>query len=503
MSLSYKRLRVMTRDDIERTYPLIIQWVKSPSLALLTDEFAFTTSNWPSERSHELGYFHDMTARHTSDEKYWPNDVDQESHDAIVAYIHTLGLSAEGTKAMVDAFEWKRKNVSSAEAVFTAGTVAEKNRHYAVAATAVLVSLCKHITTLHLGGISCQYSGVPEWEYFIKSNYGLLPKAARGLQHLKRVEFPTPSWDTDPLCHGNDRCSRVDILEYLRGFHRLPAIESLIMNGVEEYQSWRALFPPATSSLTTIRLTRVNIPSETLATIIRVPRRLEEFTLTVGGLSTLDGGSAVVYPKTLGKCLLAHKDTLRVLDLDFETYSTALEDEDKQDLEELVFYDGGEEERYAQDKDIYFDMDVEASTTGGGPLFPEDLPDTRTYGRTIGSLHDFSALRRLSISVNALLGRCVSEVRGKELVKFWDQPPFQLIDALPSGLEFFCLYEYRKGANAELDEHVAEFMEKKGERLPQLREVRGVDEGVESVREEKDLDHMYRLPKAELGWVEA
>ncbi|KAK3689705.1 hypothetical protein B0T22DRAFT_514364 [Podospora appendiculata] len=400
--------------------------------------------------------------RHTADDKYWPNDVDQEPHDAIVTYVHNLGISAEGTKAMVDAFEWKRKYVSSAEAVFSVGIVAEKNRHYAAAATAVLASLCNNITTLHLGGISYRYSGVVEWECFIKSNYGLLPEAARGLQRLKRVEFPTPSWDTDLLYQGDDRCSCVDFLEYIRGFHRLPEIETLTMNGVQEWQSWRALFPPATSNLTTSRLTRVMIPSDMLATIIRIPLRLDEFTLTDVGLRRLDGGSAMVHPKTLGKCLLAHKDTLRVLDLDLGSFSTRLEEEDRRDLEEIKLWDGGEEERYAADKDVYFDMDIQVSTTGGGPLFPEDLPDTRTYGRTIGSFHDFSALRRLNISVNTFLGPCVSEVWDNKSVNYWDQPPFRLIDALPPNLESLCF-----------------------------------------VREEKDMDHMYRRPEANLHWVEA
>ncbi len=86
-----------------------------------------------------------------------------------------------------------------------------------------------------------------------------------------------------------------------------------------EYQCDHKLFPPASSSssLTTLRLSRVDMSGHLLSTIIRIPRAHQSLSLSQGGLRTFDGGiTAYVPPKKLGKALLEHKSTLQVLDLD-------------------------------------------------------------------------------------------------------------------------------------------------------------------------------------------
>ncbi|CAJ0550340.1 Ff.00g102700.m01.CDS01 [Fusarium sp. VM40] len=164
--------------------------------------------------------------------------------------------------------------------------------------------------------------------------------------------------------------------------------------------------------------------------LIRAPKVLEELKISTGSLWALDTGMFDMPCKTIGKSLLQHRSTLRILDLD-------------------VLFDHGEDRSreefsdqfLSQSEEEYFKLDKESSKV---PFWLDDIPDDRSYCLTIGSLHDFNAMTHLSIGTSALLGPSY-EVQ---------EPPFRLEDALPLSLEYLRLCGCVKGENKKLDSHV-------------------------------------------------
>jgi hypothetical protein len=193
-------------------------------------------------------------------------------------------------------------------------------------------------------------------------------------------------------------------------------------------------------------------------------RALEELTVSVGGRRSNDGTQSSIHQKSLGKALLGQKSSLKVLDLDIDEYldSTPEQEDDyhyDKDGPDMADY---EKERNGLD-----------TTESKESIWTRDLPNTRPYGCTIGSLHDFDALTHLSIGVMAILGV------GKRAE---NNAPFRLIDALPPNLESLTLRGYRVGANKLCDEHVQELIEGKAERLPKLKEILGVEKETPSAQ---------------------
>lgn len=490
---SYKRIRVSKRADIELTYPLIASYVEKPELAFTVDDFVVDEDSYPRRRSRRSG------ASETELEEP-PLPVRDDAHGVIEKYVKGLGLGGITTELMLKALEWKRGHLKGEKPETPDGFYLH-NRLYASTATVLLLSLCKNITTLYLGGVGY---GTPLQDYLLKSNYGRLP--APGLQRVKNVEIILSSHG-----HSDDRTYKsLEFLDYFRYFHRLPALNTVTMEGFAEYQANRALFPSGTSSLKELHIGHTDISGGMLSTLVRMPKSLEKLSVSQGGLWSTDGGSAMISLVSLSKALLDHKDTLRVLDLDVDSTLSpsqaagahdGLHEQGDESRQHMIDTWGSEEEAFENEKDEYFDLDEAAST---GPLWTDDIPSTRRYGYTIGSLHDLAALTHLSISARVLLGPAKAGTPPRQL---FDTPPSRLVDALPPSLEFLRLYDYRRGENTDIDGHVDELLEKKEERLPRLQVIEGVDEMVvgdgSRYDERAPAEELWQRPKTDLGWVEA
>lgn len=187
-------------------------------------------------------------------------------------------------------------------------------------------------------------------------------------------------------------------------------------------------------------------------------------------------------PQDARKCLLEQKGTLKALDVDVAfMFGSSREEEE---------IDDDYENDHA--KDEYFRLDEQAGN--GGPLRSFDLPNTRRYGFTIGSLHDFEVLEHLAISVQSILGPVAYDDGTRGRVGETAIPPFRLVDALPRGLKSLHLYDYVVGKSPLADEHVKELKSKMGERFPFLTEVRGLDEPLwknSSYHEDSGYDEEY------------
>jgi hypothetical protein len=284
----------------------------------------------------------------------------------------------------------------------------------------------------------------------------------------------------------------LDILSLLRLFHRLPVVESVSVDGAGRNDDFENLdkFPPAISHLKRIHVGHAFYPTSVIGALIRVPRRLEEFTLTTGGRSSRDGSSLMRGAKTIGKALLEQKSSLRKIDIDIDEYYTQIgrlgggEDEDKDEEDDNM--------------DEWFRKDEDIST---GPLKISQLPNTREYRSTIGSMHDFESLTHLSIGIKLLLG---GSVLGRE--EEGEDAPFRLIEALPKSLEYLLIRGYSRGINGRYDSQIDEFLSQKDDRLPLLTELYGIEEITPSAKSvekpDKDTDLLWKMKKMDDDWIE-
>jgi hypothetical protein len=120
----------------------------------------------------------------------------------------------------------------------------------------------------------------------LRNNYGKLPQ--KHLQKLRHVHLLS---EVGLFYQGGDTYEHIDLLGEARLFHRLPAIESISVDGITRNGGADALehFPPRTSNIKSIRVGNSMLPSSELAPLIRMLRNLEEFTHSVGGRDSNDG----------------------------------------------------------------------------------------------------------------------------------------------------------------------------------------------------------------------
>ncbi|KAH7353518.1 hypothetical protein B0T11DRAFT_312230 [Plectosphaerella cucumerina] len=461
---AYRRVRIVTDDDIEATYPFITACVENPNLALSVNEIAIDpdawTPSWSSTGDKELS----EPAR----------PVRHDAHAAVEAYARGLGLSAATTENMIIALRWKMAHLMGYKSPSPNGFSAH-NADYANTVATLLLSICKNVEVLHIGD-----------NYLLHNSYGRLPSPS--LQKLKSIRFLGKHSMFESFY------SELDFLVWMRCFHRLPALKSVEMDAVMEYQQvTRDIFPPKTGSFKSLHITHADMGADMIGIMVRVPKALEEFVLSIGGLRHPDDGGPSLRFKTLGKSLFDHKDTLRVLDLDIDRQCGPLQDKEEGKPNDAH----PEEECY---KDEFFLIDKSEST---GSLWPHLLKDSRPFGIGIGPLDQFTALTHLSISLDALLGWPPSN-RYPPSEDF--ETPFRLVDGLPASLESLRIYGYSRGESSIHDDHVDELMEKMGECLPKLKNIEGLEETIEVVKnrttdvEEEDL---WERPHVDIDWLKA
>jgi hypothetical protein len=203
-------------------------------------------------------------------------------------------------------------------------------------------------------------------EYLLRDSYGQINRLA--LQRFKTPEF----FREEPL---NSRLyESVDFLEYFRLFGKLPAMNNLIMEGVFNHEVADLVFP-STSNMKSIQLNHIEISGRTLSIIIWTPKVLAKLQISTGGLWALDPGMFDIPCKTIGKCLLQHRSTLKILD--FDVSFDHGEDRSREALSDQFL---------AQSNHVYFKLDKKPSDI---PIWLDDIPDDRPYGLIIGSLHNF------------------------------------------------------------------------------------------------------------------
>ncbi|KAK2008687.1 hypothetical protein LZ32DRAFT_609185 [Colletotrichum eremochloae] len=481
---------VKDRDDTETIYPLLTSYAVAPDLALSVTELAIDPAGW-KKRCNGCSIYNSNAPLPEPAKPF-----DAIAHTLLESRTRDLGLSETSTQAILTALAWKKARLLGQNADSPEDFV--KHNYLCTEATAtLLLSYTRNVTHLLIG--SLERAPLLK-EYLKKSNYALIPADYRAFPQLETVEIADLSRQYDKRIYYS-----FEILDHLDNFHRLPNFRNLILDGTGEYQMEQLLFSARTSSpsFKRIQARYTHITGSVLGMLLRAPKVLEEVVISIGGLWSADGAGSMVPLKTIGKCLLTQKKTIRVLDLDLGNDIYALEPEEEASMEDYGLDEEGEDvigvTEATIEKDEYFLL-AEAEATG--PLLPHRIPDTRKYGYTIGSFHDFTNLTHLSINVRALMG---PNDGWNHPYKLKEEPPFRLVDSLPPSLEYLCLYGYRKGENVAIDSHFEELLEKKAERLPRLIEIRGVEktvlgEGSRFGDHPKELD-LYQGNMEKIGYV--
>ena len=284
----------------------------------------------------------------------------------------------------------------------------------------------------------------------LQNNYGQSKKPC--LQNLKHVHIMR-----DARCQP-DAYGRFQMLPYIQRIHRPPALESVGIDSVEEYQLAQDFFVPRTGNMTKVAISGCDISDHLMATIISISKALQEFKTSRGGLITTDGATNELRVQYIREALTVHKNSLRVLDPSLGAEASLyVSDSDSEELdaeeerEELEF-------KEEQVRIQHLDYGIDRIPIDKAISVMPDFETKRPHGATIGSFHDFPHLRRLSVSMACLPY----------------QSPSRLIDGLPPSLEYLRLYGYTRGENSDVDENVDELMEKKGEKLPRLTVIEGI-----------------------------
>ncbi|KAI3318821.1 hypothetical protein HD806DRAFT_303628 [Xylariaceae sp. AK1471] len=477
----YTRIRVHDEDDFKRLYPLILNYIKEPELALSVKEFVFRSHL----RQHEV-YLRKTERPEILRTEENTRDISQEH--SISQLVTDLGIGGSEKADWIRILTWMKPELVAAREEALAGDnrsyeirpfYNRRNTLFAHHAAAILLLLCPNIEILKYE----EGSRIVE-DILRRNNYSLLPAA-----HLKKLRDVT-LLPTSEIILGDERFyTNLDILAMLRLFHRLPALESVSTDAVgsDDDGGYVGQFPPAVSNLKRIYVGHSLYGTDVIGPLIRVPKRLEEFTFTTGGRCNLHGGYTMRCAKTIGKALYEHKSSLRKIDIDIDEY---IGGDEQTDDESLADERESKSEWYCRDKKI--------ST---GPLTTTQIRSTRKYGATIGSMHDFESLTHLSIGIGLLLGGCSWRVNESE------EAPFRLVDALPKSLECLLIRGYERGKVTRYDGQIDEFLLSRRDRLPSLKELHGIDEtipiAVSIDMPDEDYDQLWQPEISNDEWIEA
>lgn len=480
----YSRVRLQHQYELDKTYHMLLEHLRSASLASSVQEFVLDAP------LREMGCCMSSSCDEEKDQAaVLKNDSDEE---LLLQAIKSLSLDQKFEDQVTEALLWKKQQLSANNDGARPGSPRydpQRESKYAQYVSPLLLTIFPNLQSVKI----TQTSELLD-QFLLKANYGLLPTPQ--LQKLRDVRYVL----NEKVDMYDDRFyTRFDILGALKLFHHFPLFESFSVSGIVEEENGITFLPAHISNLKRITITHSDISSNHLSCMIRLSRALEDFTFSNGGRGSWDSSSSVVYPRTLGKALLSQKSSLRRLDLDIdeliytsgsggcdedEENGTGDYEDDQQDLEEILSWQ----------RDEYLDMDIAAS---GGSLVTQDLPNTRCYGHTIGSLSDFEALTHLAIGINLLLGQ-----RSKA--------PFRLVDALPVSLETLIIRGYKAGRNPEHTAQINELMEKRADKLPNLREVQGIANEITAVSshysyimsDDGEFENTWVEQEEEDGWLE-
>ncbi|KAL2864006.1 uncharacterized protein BJX67DRAFT_384186 [Aspergillus lucknowensis] len=297
--------------------------------------------------------------------------------------------------------------------------------YIAQAVAALLISVCPNLESLALGNYPVrdrtgdhEPSGTDPYEKSMQ--YPLLrflrsvnEKASRS-RHLRRVRtielLPT---FPDSNCNRYTRC---DFVGWAGLISQLPKLESVTVQGMAQRGRENCGHGPESWNLQSISLRNSRVSTDLLMEILCSLKQLRSFTYTTGGRYTQSVWRFFFNPLTLFKCLLRHRTTLEVLDLDCEAQLHVDVESGRIRLQGQI-----------HNPDITWQV----------PRPPLSL------WTEYGSLKDFTSLTHLSIGLQCFISLA-------EGVRPSPTPAVGILD-LPPNLRYLCIRGYEKGKDPRID----------------------------------------------------
>jgi hypothetical protein len=255
----FQTVRVFCQSDVESLYPLIAGYIERPELAESVIEFALDTDQWRSRYTWRI--------RRDVPRAVPCPLVDDESRARVEEYVRGMGLDDKVVEYMISALQWKGGQANNSEP----WDLNLADWPFAYTAATILLSLCKNITTLYLGILDKSVLSI----YIMLASMGRLAQPA--LQKVKHVEF-IPNGH----CGDEEYYAHMNLTRYFNLICRLPALESIVVDGVVDWDTDYQGLPVRTSSLKKLRMTHSHFSSSSLAAILTLAKGLEEFTFLLG-----------------------------------------------------------------------------------------------------------------------------------------------------------------------------------------------------------------------------
>ncbi|PYI22288.1 hypothetical protein BO99DRAFT_479813 [Aspergillus violaceofuscus CBS 115571] len=251
----------------------------------------------------------------------------------------------------------------------------------------------------------------------------------------------------------------MDFLGMFALVDRLPAIETVSTDVLCEDENGKSGLEPNSSNISRIHINHSAVDTMYLASVICACKSLRELQFSLGGRASSDGSSSMENPKTFLQTLLLHRETLEVLDVDFEANISEFWNDDDEDTE--------------PDFDTYGGRSEAQHSWTGAP--PDELWEQK------GSLRDFTSMTHVSLGLKTLLYMA----KGVNLTEPSD---FKLADHLPPNLEYLLIRGYERGHRKDHDEHIDGVLSLKKSESSKLREIRGIDESIPHAEDVDDPD---------------
>lgn len=263
---------------------------------------------------------------------------------------------------------------------------------------------------------------------------------------------------------------KMDMIGCLELFNRLPSIESVSIDALEEDEDHgKPGFEHKTSNISRVRINHSSLDTTYLLRVLSSCKALRQFQYNIGGRASNDGGFPIFNAKAFIKGICGHKNTLETLDVDIE----------REIWEFHPDYPHAE-------------PDFERH---GGPAEYEDNEDLEQYQFMIsiwehsGSLKDFVALKELSLGIGLLL-YFAKGVSGSDGAK---REEVTLANSLPDSLEYLCIRGYQRGKSPDHDAQIDVLVEQFKSGSLKLKEIRGVDEMIPNAETIEDPDYNGEL----------
>ncbi|OOF97554.1 hypothetical protein ASPCADRAFT_129234 [Aspergillus carbonarius ITEM 5010] len=324
--------------------------------------------------------------------------------------------------------------------------VSGKSTFIVQAITTLLVASSPHLTSLAISPPFWEYTSSPRDDsqedisllaakiekyplakFLTQSNSSNLSRTSPYLGQLKHFRLLTTATKSPDA--RSRACAPQDLLLCIELIHALPGIQSLCIQAIQGFgnasgPALAGMLPPASSNISCLDLRECDFKSELLCRVIRAMKCLRELRYSVVQGGCYAGFVEMFDRRSLVQAVLQHRRTLEVLDLDFD------------DRMGQFLASGGEGEG-----------------EGG---------EEGDYGRS--GLREFTALRCLSLGVHCLWYIASGMGMSGEV---------DLVDCLPSRLEYLRVRGYERGDTDTLDRMLAGVESK---RLPALRTVEGIHE---------------------------